>query len=106
MDGADLRGRERMLISQAEVIVMRADHYIFVGGARQVGGDIMNGFGLEAYVDRKIDGELRESKGVRMAVLIDLLRDGAQVVAFGFHPAFGGVELDANEQDAGVGRTF
>ena len=34
MDGPDLRGCERILIAQAEMIVMRADDNVFVGFAR------------------------------------------------------------------------
>ena len=52
MDGSDLRGRERVLVAQAQMVVMRADDYVFVGLAGEVGGDVVRGFGFGADVDR------------------------------------------------------
>ena len=52
MDGPDLRRRERILIPQAQMVVMRADDDVFVGFAGEVGGDVVRGFGFGADVDR------------------------------------------------------
>jgi hypothetical protein len=39
---------------------------------------------------------------MRMAVLIDLLGEGAEVAAFGIQPVLGDIGFDSNEQDACV----
>src|ERR1700728_3123774 len=84
------------------MVVMGADDNVFVGFAGKVRGDIVHGFGLGADVDGEVHGEIRDRERVGMAVLIDLFREGAEILAGVLDPVFGCIVFDTDEEDAGV----
>ena len=90
MHRADLRGRERMLVAQAQMIVVRADDHVLGGLARQVGRDIVNRLDLVHQIDGQIHLELWQERTSAASDLVDVLGDFAQVAAFGVQPRFGG----------------
>ena len=65
MDVPDLRRRERVLIAQTQMIVMRADDHVLVGVARKVGGHVVHGLHFVPNIDGQIDLELGKRERMR-----------------------------------------
>ncbi len=103
MDLADLRGRQRVGITAAQVIVMRADDDVLVGLARKIGQHVVHP--RVRRLDVHLHGELqrlRKSERRRLAEVVDLLLDLSQRLAGRLEPALGDGVLHLQQHDADV----
>ena len=102
--GMHLPGRaQRKLLAEAEVVVMRADHDIFVGVAGKIGGYVAHLPGLALDVHREIDLErVWKRERLRLEIFVDLFAQHLQILACGFEP--GGRLFSANlhKRNAGI----
>src|SRR5579863_8177985 len=105
MDGPLQIGCKRVLVSQTQVIVVRADHDVFGRGPREKTGDVMHRLVHVSQIDVQIDLEFGQLKGSRREVAVDAGGELAQVAALGAKPLFGRRFLDLYKKDAGIART-
>ena len=96
----------RKLLAQPKVIVMRADHDVLVGLARQISGHVVDGLHGALHIDVLLDvrrpGKAKE-RGFRSLSIS--ARDLVEILAGAREPAFGHFRFDLHERDAAVGRT-
>src|SRR5437016_4138269 len=105
MNLPNLRRGERIEVAAAQMIVMRAHDYIFVGLARQPGENIIDRsprrLDVNLYQSVKT---LREVKGSGLGTRVDLFLNLLQRFSQGLEPRFGCRVLHLDKEDANIFR--
>ncbi len=105
MDLPDLRGRKRIEIAAAEMVIMRAKNDILAGFAGKIGEDVVH-FGVDGLdVDGKRGAQrVRKVERRRFVRGIDLLLHILQSLSCRLKPAVRDIVLHLGEQNADVFR--
>ncbi len=104
VNGSQLVGRERVLVAQAQVVVMRPDDDILGRLAAQITGDIVHRLGVVNQIHGQIDFHLSQRERARLQVFVNLIFDLFEVAALRAQPLFGRRGLHLYEENPGVAR--
>src|SRR5579862_7149892 len=95
---SDLRRGERVFVTQAQMVVVRADDDVLIRLTRQVRHDVMHGLRVVPDVDVQLDLQLRQRKGLRLQILVYGFRNLAKVMTVGLEPRLGGGGLHLDKK--------